>query len=95
MTTGPTLNIHKGDKVKEQKEETERHVENKRQAASAYAPPEAEKMDARRALSGLPWGGISMRHIVEKGKYKEQSSQRSSHESSVYDGACYRRWSNP
>jgi hypothetical protein len=87
--------MHKGDKVKEKKEETERHVENQRQAASAYASPEPEKMDARRALSGLPWGGISMRHIVEKGECKEQSSQRSSREGSVYDGACCRRWSNP
>ncbi|KAI4941893.1 hypothetical protein J4E86_010404 [Alternaria arbusti] len=58
------------DKVKEQKEETERDDENQRQAGSAYASPEPEKMDARQVLSGLPWGGISMRHIVETGKSK-------------------------
>ncbi|KAH6866785.1 hypothetical protein BKA58DRAFT_388623 [Alternaria rosae] len=77
------------DKVKEQKEEMERDVENQRQAGGAYAPPEPEKIDARQALSGLPWGGISMRHIVETGKSKEQSSQRNSRESSTHDGASY------
>ncbi|KAF2112449.1 hypothetical protein BDV96DRAFT_497837 [Lophiotrema nucula] len=75
------------DKVREQKEETEREVENQRRAGSAYASPEPSDLDSGRDLSGLPWGGLSMRHIVESGKSKEQNSQRSSRENSVYAAA--------
>jgi hypothetical protein len=75
------------DKVKEQKEETEREMDNQRRAGSAYASPEPGDLDSRRELSGLPWGGISMKHIVETGKTKEQNSQRSSREDSVYAAA--------
>jgi hypothetical protein len=73
--------------VREQKEETERDVENQRRAGSSYATPEPGDIDPGNELSGLPWGGISMRHIVEAGKSKEQSSQRSSRENSVYAAA--------
>ncbi|KAH8726326.1 hypothetical protein GQ44DRAFT_614094 [Phaeosphaeriaceae sp. PMI808] len=72
------------DKVKEQKEENEREVENQRRAGSAYASPEPDEIETSQILSGLPWGGISMKHIVETGKTKEQSSQQSSRENSVY-----------
>lgn len=75
------------DKVREQKEETERDLENQRRAGSSYTSPEAAEMDQGQNLSGLPWGGISMRHIVETGKNKEQSSQQSSRENSVYAAA--------
>jgi hypothetical protein len=75
------------DKVREQKEENDREVENQRRAGSSYAAPEPGDIDQRNELSGLPWGGISMRHIVETGKTKEQSSQRSSRENSVYAAA--------
>jgi hypothetical protein len=62
-------------------------VENQRRAGSSYASPEPGDIDQNRELSGLPWGGISMKHIVETGKTKEQNSQRSSRESSVYAAA--------
>ncbi|PSN60366.1 hypothetical protein BS50DRAFT_604677 [Corynespora cassiicola Philippines] len=75
------------DKVREQKEETEREMENQRRAGSSYASPEPGDIDQGRELSGLPWGGISMRHIVESGKTKEQNSQKSSRENSVYASA--------
>ncbi|KAJ4344568.1 uncharacterized protein N0V89_012312 [Didymosphaeria variabile] len=75
------------DKVREQKEEAEREVENQRRAGSAYASPDPDNVDQSRDLSGLPWGGISMRHIVETGKTREEKSQRSSRESSVYAAA--------
>jgi hypothetical protein len=70
-------------------------MENQRRAGSAYATPEPENIDTSQALSGLPWGGISMRHIVEKGKSKEQSSQRNSRESSVHEGASNTGKGNP
>lgn len=75
------------DKVREQKEDTEREMENQRRAGSSYTSPEPGDMDQGSELSGLPWGGLSMRHIVETGKSKEQSSQRSSRENSVYAAA--------
>lgn len=70
--------------MKEQKEEANREVENQRRAGSAYASPEPDDLDTGRDLSGLPWGGLSMRHVVEAGKSKEQSSHHSSRENSVY-----------
>jgi hypothetical protein len=76
-----------GDKVREQKEDAERDVENQRRAGSSYTTPEPGAIDQNQDLSGLPWGGISMKHIVETGKTKEQNSQRSSRESSVYAAA--------
>lgn len=75
------------DKVREQKEETEREMENQRQAGSSYTSPEPSEIDQGSELSGLPWGSLSMRHIVETGKSKEQNSQRSSRENSVYAAA--------
>ncbi|KAG9196402.1 hypothetical protein G6011_01523 [Alternaria panax] len=82
------------DKMKELKEETERDMVNQRRAGSSYASPEPENINTSQSLSGLPWGGISMRHIVEKGKSKEQSSQRSSRESSIQRGASDTRGSH-
>jgi len=76
-----------GDKVREQKEEAEREVENQRRAGSSYTTPDPDNIDQSRDLSGLPWGGISMKHIVETGKGREEKSQRSSRESSVYAAA--------
>ena len=73
--------------MREQKEETEREVENQRRAGSSYASPDPRDIAQSNELSGLPWGGISMQHIVEAGKTKEQNSQRSSRENSVYAAA--------
>jgi len=78
------------DKVKEQKEESDREIENRKRAGSAYASPEPDEIETGRQLSGLPWGGISMKHVVEAGKNKEQSSQQSSRENSVYGSASGR-----
>lgn len=85
----PTINtdVSTGDKVKEQKEDAEREVENQRRAGSSYTSPTPGSIDQSRDLSGLPWGGISMRHIVETGRSREEKSQRSSRESSVYAAA--------
>jgi hypothetical protein len=78
------IGTHLGDKIKEQKEDTEREVENQRRAGSSYTSPELEKIDHGHNLSGLPWGGISMKHIMQAGKHREQNSQHSSQDNSVY-----------
>lgn len=71
-------------KAKEQREEAERETENIRQAASSYTPPEAAHLEDHHTLSGLPWGGISFKHIIAAGQNKEHSSQQSSRENSIY-----------
>lgn len=76
-----------GDKAREQKEEAEREAENQRRAGGSYTSPDPRHIDQSRDLSGLPWGGVSMRHIVETGKTQEEKSQRSSRDSSVYAAA--------
>ncbi|KAK5107814.1 hypothetical protein LTR62_000628 [Meristemomyces frigidus] len=65
------------DKMRFQKEETERKQENERRASAAYTAPEADDLDSG-DLSGLPWGSISLRHVVASGKAKEQTSRETS-----------------
>ncbi|KAJ4987191.1 hypothetical protein SVAN01_07343 [Stagonosporopsis vannaccii] len=71
-------------KAKEQREETEREAENIRQAANAYRPLDIAQLEDNHTLSGLPWGGLSFKHIIATGQEKERSSQQSSRENSVY-----------
>lgn len=67
-TLMPPANGTVGDKIKEQKEEAERELENRQKAGSSYAPPDLGSIDTNQDLSGLPWGGFSMSHIAEQGK---------------------------
>ncbi|KAF1929611.1 uncharacterized protein M421DRAFT_4073 [Didymella exigua CBS 183.55] len=71
-------------KAREQREDVEREIENRKKASSSYTPPEASRLKDHHTLSGLPWGGISFRHIVATGQEKERSSDQSSRENSVY-----------
>lgn len=66
-----------GDKARQQREENERAAENQRRAGAAYTTPEPDDLDEEHD-DGLPWGGISMRHVFETGRSKEQSSRESS-----------------
>ena len=70
-----------GDKVRQQREDSERNAENQRLAGGAYNAPNPE--DIQTIEEGLPWGSISMRHVVETGGKKEQSSR----ETSIYEAA--------
>lgn len=62
-----------GEKVRQQREETERRYENEQRASGAYSVPEPEDFDDH-GEPGLPWGSISMRHVIRTGKAKEKSS---------------------
>lgn len=62
-----------GEKAREQREAAERSAENQRQAAGSYAAAEPNDLDAG-GEEGLPWGSISLRHIVSTSRSKEQSS---------------------
>lgn len=71
-----------GAKAKEQRGEDERLMENQERAGSAYVPAESRQIDQH---SGPPWGGPSMRHIMEAGKAKEQGSQQDLRDNPVHD----------
>jgi hypothetical protein len=66
------------DKTKEAKERQDREAENRAHAGSSYHTPHPGDMGTDDELSGLPWGSLSLKHVVEKGKAKEQDSRRGS-----------------
>ena len=66
-----------GDKVRQQKEEQERGAADQMRAGGAYTAPEPDEVDTGDE-AGLPWGSISLRHVVATGKAKEQSSRETS-----------------
>lgn len=78
-----------GDKIKEQKEEAERELENQKRAGGSYVPPEPGSIDTDYTLSGLPWGGISIKYIMEQGKRSEQIARQSSSLDPMYEGSSY------
>ncbi|KAF2854890.1 hypothetical protein T440DRAFT_387590, partial [Plenodomus tracheiphilus IPT5] len=75
------------DKTKELREEAERQAENQRKAGSSYTSPEPEAIETNEILSGLPWGGINLKHIIETGRKKEQITRQSSRANSLHGGA--------
>ncbi|RQM05455.1 hypothetical protein DH86_00001988 [Scytalidium sp. 3C] len=74
------------DKAKENKERAERDERNIAHAGSSYHTPDPSDLARDEELSGLPWGSLSFKHVVEKGKAKEYSSRHGSHgeEGSAY-----------
>ncbi|KAK3048316.1 hypothetical protein LTR09_010309 [Extremus antarcticus] len=64
------------DKARQQREDSERHAENQRNAAGSYSTQEPEGSDT--GEEGLPWGSISLSHSIRKGRTKEQSSRETS-----------------
>ncbi|KAK4615399.1 hypothetical protein CLAFUW4_09787 [Fulvia fulva] len=65
------------DKVRQQRENNDRAAENQRQAAGTYRAPDPEDVDGG-TESGLPWGSISLGHIIKTGRAKEQNSRETS-----------------
>ncbi|KAI1434628.1 hypothetical protein GGR50DRAFT_694991 [Xylaria sp. CBS 124048] len=60
------------EKQKEHKERSERDDRNQENAGSSYRVPEADELGPdNEELSGLPWGGVSMRHVVARGHESE------------------------
>jgi hypothetical protein len=65
-----------GSRIKNQRErqeEIERKAEDQRKAGNSYLIPELRNTNTCQTLSGLPWGGISMKYIVENGKSKRKA----------------------
>ncbi|KAI2643668.1 hypothetical protein GGS21DRAFT_29170 [Xylaria nigripes] len=70
------------EKQKEHKERAERDDRNQENAGSSYRVPEAGELGPDDdELSGLPWGGVSMRHVVARGHESEtrRGSARDTH----------------
>lgn len=76
-TVRTTLTRRSGDKVRQQRENNDRAAENQRQAAGTYRAPDPEDVDGG-TESGLPWGSISLGHIIKTGRAKEQNSRETS-----------------
>ena len=78
--------LHAGEKTKIAREESIRHSQNQAAARNAYSHPDPRDLQHGNASSGLPWGGVSIKHVVERGKEREQQTARRSREGSVaYD----------
>ncbi|ROT43118.1 hypothetical protein SODALDRAFT_375336 [Sodiomyces alkalinus F11] len=71
------------EKARENKEKAERESQNKELAGQAYYTPSTTDLGPDQEESGLPWGGISMRHVVSRGH--EYESRRSSKGDCVRD----------
>ncbi|KAF2094046.1 hypothetical protein NA57DRAFT_60695 [Rhizodiscina lignyota] len=82
-------------KNKEQKEERERDLQNQERAASSYSTPEPSEIDAGTELSGLPWGGPSLQHVISAGKERERASTSQAGSSSMHIGSPASQASQP
>ncbi|OBT70413.1 hypothetical protein VE03_00174 [Pseudogymnoascus sp. 23342-1-I1] len=66
------------EKAKDQKESRDRDAENQLHAGYSYTSPDPDDLGPESELSGLPWGGPSMRHIVERGRGAQGGSRQGS-----------------
>ncbi|KFY30561.1 hypothetical protein V493_01834 [Pseudogymnoascus sp. VKM F-4281 (FW-2241)] len=55
-------------KAKEAHESRHRNAENQLHAGNSYTIPDFDNLGLEPELSGLPWGGLSMQYIVNRGK---------------------------
>lgn len=91
LTTGLLLT---GEKAREQRDRAQRDAQNQQYAGSTYHIPAADDLMVDDGdLSGLPWGGINMRHVVARGHAASATSSHHthSHHSSDSAVAAYRR----
>ncbi|KAI0430824.1 hypothetical protein F5Y09DRAFT_341266 [Xylaria sp. FL1042] len=74
------------EKQKEHKERAERDDRNQENAGGSYHVPDAEELGpGDDELSGLPWGGINMMHVVARGHESEtrRGSARDHHTNDI------------
>jgi hypothetical protein len=79
-----TFLIRSGEKAKAAREESILQSQNEAAAGNAYSQPDPTQLGPDNGHSGLPWGGVSIRHVVELGQSREQSRHRTL-EMSSYD----------
>ena len=78
-----------GEKEKRKREDDVRIAENQQAAGSAYAAPNARDLAPNANPVGLPWGSVSIKHVLEAGQAKEKQAQQASREGSA--GPAYAR----
>ncbi|CZT02588.1 related to SRP40-suppressor of mutant AC40 of RNA polymerase I and III [Rhynchosporium graminicola] len=66
------------DKAKDVKEREDRDADNQTHAGHSYHTADPGDMGPEHNLSGLPWGSLSLKHVVSKGREKEEESRRGS-----------------
>ncbi|CAG8982708.1 hypothetical protein HYALB_00000989 [Hymenoscyphus albidus] len=64
------------DKAKDAKEREERDAENRAHAGHSYHTPDPHEMGGNDDPSGLPWGSLSLKHVVAKGRARGSDSYR-------------------
>ena len=79
-----------GEKEKRKREDDARIAENQQAAGSAYAAPNARDLAPNANPAGLPWGSVSIKHVLEAGKAKEQRVQQASREGSATPASARR-----
>ena len=61
-----------GEKVKTEKEDLTQHSQDRAVAGNAYSQLNPRDMKPSSDDSGVPWGSFSMKHIIERGRAREQ-----------------------
>lgn len=75
-----------GEKAREQKERQEREAQNQQLAGSSYAVPLASDLGYDDQLSGLPWGGLNIPHMVARGHESASQQGASDHQQQHQQG---------
>lgn len=74
-----------GEKVKNEKDDSAQQWRDRAAAGNAYSQPNTRELERNNGTSGVPWGGLSMRHVVERGWARDQEvTQQRSLEASAY-----------
>ncbi|KAI0977362.1 hypothetical protein F4678DRAFT_11287 [Xylaria arbuscula] len=77
------------EKQKEHKERTERDDRNQENAGGSYRVPSAGELGpGDEELSGLPWGGINMMHVVARG-HESESRRGTARDNQAQDVSQY------
>ncbi|PSS25277.1 hypothetical protein M430DRAFT_33042 [Amorphotheca resinae ATCC 22711] len=66
------------DKAKEAKERQDREARDRAHAGRSYHTPDPRELGTDEELSGLPWGSLSLKHVISQGRAKEAESRRGS-----------------
>ncbi|KAH7318730.1 hypothetical protein B0I35DRAFT_250798 [Stachybotrys elegans] len=71
----------KFQKARETKEKAERDLQNLENAGNSYRTPSQSDLSSQYELTGLPWGGMDLSHVVSRGHEAEgrRSSGRGTH----------------
>lgn len=73
------------EKARDNRERSERDSRNQENAGNSYRVPTPGDMDTAPDLSGLPWGSMSLNHVVRRG-HDAESRRSGSGQGTTYMG---------